>query len=247
MQQAFVIPVYKHGSTLKAVIDSLRQYELPVIVVDDGNDSANKELINAVCSSYSKSILVVNKKNKGKGGAVCEAVKEAHKRGITHIFQIDADGQHDAGRCKTFLDASVNNPESLICGYPEYDESVPAKRKNGREISNNYVRFVTLTSKKEVVDTMCGYRIYPVEKFYKIIKTSFIDRYMGFDSEILVRMIWKKTPVINLPVKVTYPAGGTSNFRMIRDNVHISFMFARMTIGMLLRLPVLVCRKIRRK
>lgn len=44
-------------------------------------------------------------------------------------------------------------------------------------------------------------------------------------------------------VNVSYPVGGKSNFRMVRDNVRISFMFARMTIGMWLRYPMLLKRK----
>jgi len=70
---------------------------------------------------------------------------------------------------------------------------------------------------------------------------------MGFDAEILVRLIWADVPVIFKTVKVTYPVGGKSNFRVIRDNLHISFMFTRLTIGMWLRYPWLKARQIKRK
>ena len=131
---------------------------------------------------------------------------------------------------------------SLICGCPKFDESVPVERLNGRKISNNYASFVTLTD-GYIKDAMCGYRIYPVEPFYKICRFSYIDSHMGFDTEILIRMIWKNVPIIYMPVEVSYPVGGKSNFRMIRDNIRISFMFARMTIGMWLRYPILNKRR----
>ena len=70
---------------------------------------------------------------------------------------------------------------------------------------------------------------------------------MGFDTEILIRLIWKNVPLIYLPVKVSYPVGGKSNFRMVRDNIRISFMFARMTIGMWIRYPMLARRRKRNK
>ena len=66
---------------------------------------------------------------------------------------------------------------------------------------------------------------------------------MGFDTEILVRMIWKNIPLIYHPVDVSYPINGKSNFRMMRDNIRISFMFARMTIGMWIRYPILRKRR----
>lgn len=234
MQQAFVIPVYNHGDTLQNVVASLNHYNLPIIIVDDGNCEKEKVFIKLVCQQYANITLISNKFNRGKGYSVCRAVKVARKMGITHLFQIDADGQHDTESCQLFLETSKQNPDSLICGYPDFDESVPPDRLSGRQISNNYASFVTLTD-GYIKDAMCGYRIYPVEPFYKICRFSYIDSHMGFDTEILIRFIWKNIPIQFLPVNVSYPVGGKSNFRMIRDNVRISFMFARMTIGMWIR------------
>ncbi len=246
MKQGFVIPVYNHGSTLEVVVSALQKYSLPIIIVDDGNDETNKAFIDLVIQKYPDIILIVNKHNKGKGYSVCKAVKEAHKLGITHLFQIDADGQHDTQKCELFLEESKAHPEALICGYPEFDSTVPESRREGRKISKNYAEFVTL-SKGCIKDAMCGYRIYPVEPFYKILKWHRIDSHMGFDTEIQVRMIWANVPVIYHHVHVSYPVDGKSNFRMVRDNIHISFMFARLTIGMLFHLPSLIKRAQLRK
>lgn len=243
MQRAFLIPVFNHGSTLAKVVSSLQKYDLPIIIVDDGNDSQNKVLINEVASRFPKITLIVNKRNRGKGFSVCRGIKEAHKLGITHLFQIDADGQHDARACYEFLQESLLNPEALICGFPEFDESVPKARLKAKEISNNYSRFVTLDKSGEMKDSMCGFRIYPVKPFYEICRRTWIDTHMGFDSEILVRMIWRGVPVIYKCVHVTYPTGNKSNFRVIRDNIHISLMFARLTVGMWIRYPILRARK----
>ena len=247
MRQGFVIPVYNHGNTLESVVSALSQYELPILVVDDGNNQENKDYIGRVAQAHKNVSVIVNKRNRGKGHAVCRAVKEARKMGITHLFQIDADGQHDTRTaCKEFLEASKANPSALICGYPEFDSTVPAARLKAKKISNNWTEFVAL-SKGEIKDSMCGYRIYPVEPFYKICTRAWIDSHMGFDSEILVRMIWAGVPVIYKQVRVTYPVGGKSNFRVVRDNIHISFMFARLTVGMWLRYPWLKARQIKRR
>lgn len=238
-----MIPVFNHGSTLSQVVYSLQKYDLPIIVVDDGNDFQNKNLINEVVARFPKITLVVNKRNRGKGFSVCRGIKEAYKLGITHLFQIDADGQHDAQTCDEFLQESQSNPEALICGFPEFDESIPKARLKAKEISNNYSRFVTLDKTGEMKDAMCGFRIYPVKPFYEICRRTWIDTHMGFDSEILVRMIWRGVPVIYKSVHVTYPTGNKSNFRVIRDNIHISLMFARLTVGMWIRYPILRGRK----
>lgn len=243
MQLGFLLPVYNHGSTLSKVVSSLQKYDLPIIIVDDGNDLQNKNLIDEVVTAFPKITLIVNKRNRGKGFAVCRGIKEARKMGITHLFQIDADGQHDAQVCDDFLRESNSNPEALICGYPEFDDSVPAVRLKAKKVSNGYSRFLTLDKTGYMKDSMCGFRIYPVEPFYEICRHAWIDSHMGFDSEILIRMIWRGVPVIYKSVHVTYPKGNKSNFRVIRDNIHISFMFTRLTFGMLIRYPILCARK----
>lgn len=243
MQWGFVIPVFNHGSSLVQVVSSLQKYGLPIIIVDDGNDSQNKKFINEIIARFPKIVLVVNKRNRGKGFSVCRGIKEARKMGITHLFQIDADGQHDATACDGFLQESKSNPDALICGFPEFDKSIPASRLRAKEISNKYSRFVTLDKTGDMKDAMCGFRIYPVEPFYEICRHAWIDTHMGFDSEILVRMIWRGVPVIYKSVRVTYPIDNKSNFRLVRDNIHISLMFARLTVGMWIRYPILRERK----
>jgi hypothetical protein len=49
------------------------------------------------------------------------------------------------------------------------------------------------------------------------------------------------------PIKVSYPPDGVSNFRMVRDNIRISWMFSRLFAGMLLRLPLLIALRKKRE
>lgn len=246
MKICFIIPVYNHGSTVEAVLTSLKPYGLPVIVVDDGNDEKNKQLIQAAVEKFDDVTLIVNPKNGGKGKAFALGIREAYKMGFTHAFQIDADGQHDSGCCSSFIQACENNPKAIICGYPVFDSSVPEHRKNGRKISNNYGKFVAVN--KNVGDILCGCRIYPVADYIKILNHhAIINSRMGFDIDILIHYLWRGVQEVNLPVNVTYPKDGISNFRMVRDNLHIASTYARLTIGMIIRLPWLVFLAIKRK
>ena len=246
IKTGFIVPVYNHGATLELVVKNLLQYELPIIVVDDGNDEGNRAFINDVAEKYSLVTLVVRKKNGGKGRAMNDGVRKARELGLTHAFQLDADAQHDTAVCREFLDAAEKNPEAVICGFPIYDESVPALRKNGREFSNNWARVVTLN--KNIKDVLCGFRIYPVGVYARLLDHhAWINARMAYDVDILVHLLWKNVPLVNMGVRVTYPADGISNFRMVRDNVAISRTFTRLCIGMILRFPVLLIRAIRRR
>ena len=115
----------------------------------------------------------------------------------------------------------------------------------GRKISNFWIAVVTLSG--EFRDALCGFRVYPVEVSLQITKNPFVDKRMGFDAEILTRLYWNRVYPVFHPIKVSYPKGGISNFRIIRDNLRISWMFTRLCVGMLLRLPLLLVLGIKRR
>lgn len=245
MKYGFVIPVYRHGSTLEAVVKSLVSFNLPIIVVDDGNDEENRAFISAVEKSYPLVTVVTRIKNGGKGRAMIDGIRKADEMGITHILQLDSDGQHDAGRAARFIELSEKNPDAIICGYPEYDKDAPKSRVNGRKFANGWIHFVTLS--KDIKDAMIGFRIYPVKPFIKMLKrTLYIDGRMGFDIDVLVKQYWQGVPVISEPVKVYYPADGISNYNYFTDTLRVSGTYARLCIGLIFYLPVLLYRKIKR-
>lgn len=236
---AFIVPVYKHGSTLDSVVSSLVKFNCPIIVVDDGNSGDDRNFIERVAEKHSQVILVRHEKNGGKGRAVNDGVRKAYEIGATHVLQIDSDGQHDVNHAAHFLELSEKNPRAVICGYPEYDESVPSGRLKARKIANTWVHIVTLSGK--IKDTLIGFRIYPVEPYHSLLRHhALMDSHMGFDIDILVRLIWKNVPVIQSPVRVIYPENGISNFRVVKDNIHISLTYSRLCIGMILRLPLIL-------
>jgi len=244
MKQGFLIPVYKHGVTACSLAERLAASGKPVIIVDDGNDAETKTLL-AECAAKTPGVSLVSlKKNSGKGGAVIGGFKKASELGLTHVLQIDADGQHDEEKTAFFLEESAKYPDMIICGYPEFDETAPGGRVTGRKISNFWASVVTLST--ELKDVLCGFRVYPVEASLRITRSLFLDKRMGFDPEILVRLYWSKVYPVFHPIKVIYPSGGVSNFHMVKDNIRISFMFSRLFFGMLLRLPLLIVRKIKR-
>lgn len=241
---AFLIPVYKHGATLDSVISSLQHYNKAIIVVDDGNSEPDKTLIRKAVTKYSNVILLNNDKNMGKGIAVNNGIRKAEEMGFTHVFQLDSDGQHNAQKAEHFLELSEKFPDAVICGYPVYDSTIPKVRLFGRKISTFFIRLVTWNF--SIQDALIGFRVYPVVHYARLLKKkAIIDSRMGYDPDILTHLCWENVPVVSEAVEITYPKDGISNFRPLRDNLHISLTFARLTLGMLIRIPVFILRKIR--
>jgi glycosyltransferase involved in cell wall biosynthesis len=243
MRGGFVIPVYNHGKTAGPLAEKLSRYGLPIIMVDDGSDGETKSRLARAAAASSLVSIVGLEKNGGKGAAFIRGMEKARDLGLTHVLQIDADGQHDADRAGFFLEESAAHPDAVICAWPEYDGPVPPDRKKGRRVANGWAKIVTLSP--GIIDAMIGFRVYPVEPFLRLCRTCRIDRRMGFDIDALVRLYWMGLPLVFHPLRVVYPQDGVSHFRVVRDNIRISWVFSRLFFGMLIRLPLLIRRRVR--
>ena len=160
-------------------------------------------------------------------------------------MQVDADGQHDLADAPKLLESAKREPNALWSARPLYDESVPKKRLIGRYVTHVWVWIETLSF--EIVDSMCGYRVYPIAPTLAILKTKHVGQFMDFDTEIMVRLYWKGLRVRFVPSRVIYPEDGYSNFRMWEDNVRISKMHTRLCIESPLWWPARVKRLFRRE
>ncbi len=238
-----VVPVFDHERALPVLIELLRQAHLPCWLVDDGSGrecaTAIDELVAANFDWLRLERLHVNR---GKGAAVVAGLLAAARGGYTHAVQIDADGQHDARDIAKFVAASRAAPEAVINGVAQYDASVPAVRLYGRMITNRLVWVWTLS--RDIADSMCGFRVYPVAPMLQLERTRPIGRRMQFDTDSIVRLHWSGVPVVNLRTPVTYPADGVSHFNMVRDNLRMTALHLRLAAGMLRRLPRLVSRRL---
>ncbi len=240
-----VIPVYNHHHKLDALLRAIEPHGLPVIMVDDHSVEMSKNKIINIVAQFPSVTLESLPRNIGKGGAVMRGFRKAYAAGYSHVIQIDADYQHNMQDIPKFIAQSKHNPAAVICGVPQYDETVNKGRYYARYLTHVWVWINTLSLK--IQDSMCGFRVYPLDSTVKLIDRVNIGRRMNFDTEILVRLYWAQVDVINLPTKVIYHKDVPSNFRAFQDNVGISWMHTKLFFGMLLRLPWLLYRKFRRE
>ncbi len=243
MQQfGFIIPNYNHPMAMAKTLSRLESFDLPCLIIDDGSNSETQLILQQLSERYSWVQYHQHQQNLGKGAAVMSGFRIANKQGITHAIQIDADGQHDLENIDELMALSSKEPEALVSGHPIYDESVPMGRFIARYLTHFWVWIETLSF--SIKDSMCGFRVYPVEACCQLMDKTYIGKRMDFDTEIMVKLYWQGVPVLMLSTKVIYPEGNTSNFRMWQDNWLITKMHTRLVLGMFIRLPKLLWRKI---
>lgn len=235
-----VIPVYNHETAITTVVEAVLGSGLPCILVDDASAPSCAKVLDRL-ALREKVFLIRLAANQGKGGAVMTGLREAARLGFTHALQVDADGQHDLQDIGTFIEQSRAHPEAIICGYPQYDASVPKGRLCARYLTHVMVWINTLSL--QIRDSMCGFRVYPLPPVLDLIDSAKIGKRMDFDSDILVRLAWRNQPMLWRPTRVHYPLDGVSHFRLLHDNVLISSMHTRLFFGMLLRAPAMLWQR----
>lgn len=240
-----VVPHFNHPQRIAAVVTALHEYELPVIIIDDGSDESARQILLDLENDKvdSRQTLIVHYKpfNQGKGAAVLKGLEIASELGFSHAIQVDADGQHSLDKLPDMLACARKSPTALLSGKPVYDESVPKSRLYGRRINHFWVAIETLSHQLE--DTMCGLRIYPVEPTLATNRAHPTAPRMEFDTEIMVRMYWAGFPMYFFPVAVNYPEDGSSHYKLFIDNSRQIRMHIGLVFGMLFRLPRFMIRR----
>jgi glycosyltransferase involved in cell wall biosynthesis len=235
-----VIPVYNHEHAIGAVVGEIRAQGVPVVLVDDGSSPACADVLQRL-SATPDVLLVRHERNRGKGAAVVTGFRAASERGYTHAVQIDADGQHTVSDVTRFVAEARQHPDVVICGRPLFDASIPRSRYYGRYLTHSLVWLETLSF--ELIDTMCGFRVYPLPITLALLDRTGVGPRMDFDTELLVRLHWRGVRTRWLPTRVHYPRDGVSHYRMFRDNVRMTLLHIGLLLGMLARLPRLLWRK----
>lgn len=238
----FIIPVYNHEKPLIKTLQSIEQYQIPCIVINDGSAPEGSEKIRQLAYDKQWITLIEHSENMGKGAAIKTGLKTANNMLFSHALQVDCDGQHNLNDIDKFLTLARANPNALISGAPIYDESVPKARYYARYITHVWVWINSLSF--TIKDSMCGFRVYPVKKMVHIIERRYSGNRMEFDTEIMVRAHWNNVPILTIPTRVKYPEDGVSHFNTLRDNVLISKMHARLFAELLIRWPILLFNRL---
>lgn len=240
MRPCLLIPIYDHGATIGAVVESLAAYGLPLLIVNDGSHEATRVELERLDAAHDWVTLHHRPHNGGRGAALRTGYFRAAELGYTHALQLDADGQHDSRDVPRLLEAARKDPQALVLGRPLFDASAPAIRMWGRKLSQGLVWLECLSFAIE--DPLCGFRCFPLEATLRVLRRHPLGDRMDLDPEIAVRLFWEGVPIVSVPTRVHYPEGGLSHFAPAYDSWLIAQAHARLVGGMLLRAPRLLRR-----
>lgn len=237
-----IIPTYNNDHALEEVISGVLQYSLDVIVVNDGSTDKTRSILDKFPLVQKIEIPA----NTGKGWALRQGFNYAIEQGYRYAITIDSDGQHFPDDLPLFVEQLENHPGAMILGARDMTrDEVPGTSSFGHKFSIFWFKVETGLT---VPDVQTGYRLYPLDKV-KEINRLYSTKY-EYEVEVLVRLAWRGTQVLSVPVKVYYAPRETrvSHFRKFRDFTRVSIVNSILVfIALLWVRPLMFFNSLRKK
>jgi len=191
-----VIPVFNEEQTLEAIVDLVRNVEVPteLVLVDDGSSDGTPAILDRL-EKLDGVRVFRHAKNRGKGAALKTGFREA--RGNVVIIQ-DADMEYDPREYPTILEPIVEGRADVVFG------SRFLVRKYARvHLYSHYLgnRFLTFAS-----NVMTGLNLTDMETCYKCFRKEVVDtidlrsRRFDVEPELTAKVARGKWRIYEVPV-----------------------------------------------
>jgi len=146
MNIPIIIPAYEPDEKLVKLVEELNRAELkPIVVVNDGSD---KDKFGGIFSKVRENGAVVleHAVNMGKGRALKTAFNYCLNRyeDLKGVITADSDGQHTLEDIRKCIDVLLRNPDTLVLGVRNFDESgIPARSVFGNKVTRRIMKLLS--------------------------------------------------------------------------------------------------------
>ncbi|TSC91572.1 MAG: family 2 glycosyl transferase [Parcubacteria group bacterium Licking1014_17] len=188
MHLSVIIPAYNEEKriekTLRLVCDYLSRqpYDYEVIVVNDGSKDGTADAVRKTQVQFPQIILLDNKINQGKGGAVRDGILKAN--GDLRIF-MDADNSTTVEQVENFLPWVKDGYDVIIGSRRIKGAEIAIHQPWHRDFLGAIFRFVVRTIVPvDVEDSQAGFKLFTAKAAAEIFGRLTISRW-AFDVEAL--------------------------------------------------------------
>lgn len=193
MKIYLVIPAYNEARRIEDLLKSLKEVNLPTILVDDGSSDKTFEL----AKKFPIKVLR-HKVNLGKGAALKTGCEAAFLLGASAVILMDSDGQHQVSDLPKFVGKISMETYSVVFGSRNLNMGVPLVRYIGNKIESV---LISLLYGIYVSDPICGFRAMTKKAYQKMKLES-----VGYDieTEMVIKTKQFGLKYCEVPVETVY-------------------------------------------
>lgn len=155
------IPAHNEEKYIDRVLPRVLQYQLPVMVVDDGSSDST-----AALAAKWPVELVRKPKNSGYGRVMQDIFTWSTMRGFDWVITMDCDEQHEPAFIPEFIRAIESNDVDVISGsrylrHHKNDTVAPADRSEiNRTLTLEINQYLDGAFEAPLTDSFCGFKAY---------------------------------------------------------------------------------------
>lgn len=232
MRTPILIPAYRPGPQLPAVVEELIQKGVSRIVIVDNASGPDYAAIFDRCAAFPEVRILCNHRNVGKGASLKAGMRYLLESGAggSGVVTADADGQHHPDDILETARVFAQNPECLVLGTRKFEGPVPLRSRVGNNCTRVLVRLVL---GQRLQDSQCGLRAIPAKLIPYLVKLP--SNAYEFELDVLVAAKHLGLSVIEQSIRTIYePGNPSSHFNPIRDSMKIYFVLFRFSLLSLL-------------
>lgn len=177
---AIVIPAYNEASTISAIVLSVAEYGVPIIV-DDGSCDGTGELTMALGAVVVKHVV-----NRGYDQALNSGFACANELGYKYVVTMDADGQHDSTILHAFVEL-LDSGADVVLGI----------RDCRQRIAEHIFAWIS-SAKWGIRDPLCGMKAYRMDIYREL---GHFDSYGSIGTELAIYAAKRGKNIAQLAVK----------------------------------------------
>ena len=211
MKLSIIIPCYNEEDTIKPLLESLFKVDFPIereiIVVDDGSDNNQKDIIKEeILSNQIKFIRLP--KNQGKGVAIRIGLRYA--TGDIFIIQ-DADFEYFPTDIPKLLVPILQKEVQVVYGtrFSKRPEFMATSHYQANKLLSRITNFIYKT---ELTDMETGYKLFTKEVLDKITLTT---REFEFEPEITAKIVLNGYRIKEIPIEYHYRKFGSAKINWL--------------------------------
>ena len=160
MKISVIIPCYNEEHTIIQLLEKVKiqreNFNLEIIVSDDGSKDQTTKLLENNKNLFDK--LILGEKNKGKGAALSKAIE--HSTGNIIIFQ-DADLEYDPEDYKKLVEPFIKNEADVVYGSRFMGSSAHRLIYYSHRIANFFItNLVNIFTNINFTDVETGYKVF---------------------------------------------------------------------------------------
>ena len=183
MKISIIIPVFNEVNYIGTVIDKVcekkKEFDLEIIVSDDGSTDGTLDLIK----NNSKIDKFITKKNEGKGSAIIHALN--YVTGDLVLIQ-DADFEYSPDDYKLLIDPFIKDNADVVYGSRFQGSSKKRIIYYRNRLANFFLTHLSnLFTNLNFSDVECGFKVFKTEVLKKI---NLQEKSFGFEIETTMKI-----------------------------------------------------------